>query len=506
VIWLPLFAGCAARAKTPPQPTIADADQLATIGCHTCLVDALKIYDALLAGRPSAAVTRGAFRTALLLAIREKELGLPATPYLGRARGLAPALPAGERAQLALDVATSLPWDQSGLSKEFGEEFVKTREAAAPQVSAWHEQLAPLRADPFFAYLDAALACVYGDWRARDRRLDEIASAQPSSLLVKYRIGACVARRRVMLEEVLAAEPRFVEAHLVLGRYALIEAATALGRRSIIEPHLDAAYKAFPKSPSVTFTMGGMYRAFNKMAAALRLYDETLALVPTHREALLGRAIALTYLGRPADAIATATRMIELGQWYVGDAYYWRAFNLHEQKKLNEARDDIEQAKTRAGIRSDVFLLAGIIYFDRRELETAAADLGKAWQLNDTTCDAAWYLGLVRAEQKQWDGAAARFPQAAGCYRSTADILRAQLTEALKGIEDENDRATLDSDYSRTIEQQLVGEARSYYNAAYACAQRGEREQALEYAQRAEQHPFMKTKAAELIAALKKSP
>ena len=504
LIGLALGPGCAPRVKVPPGPSLLDADRLSAAGCYRCLLDALKIYDALLTSRPTPAATRGAFRTAILLAAREKELGLPAREPLERARGLAPSLPEAERAALALEVAAALPWDQSGLSKEFSEEFVKTLHAGAPQVRSWHEQLASLRSDPFFAYLDASLACAYGDWRARDARLDEIGAAQPASLLVKYRIGACVPKRRAALEEVLTADPRFAEAHLFLGRDALIESATAIGRRSLIEPHLAAAYQAFPTSPSVTFTVGGMYRAFNRMADALRYYDETLALVPVHREAILGRVIALTYLGRPPDAIATATRMIDLGEWYVGDAYYWRAFNLHEQKNLDLARDDIERAKTLAGHRSDVLLLAGIIYFDRRELDAAVADLARAWQMNDTACDAAWYLGLARSEQKQWAVAAGLFPRAAGCYRSTADILRAQLTEGLKGIIDLDDRASLDSEYSRSIEQQLVSEARSYYNAAYACAQRGERDQAISYAERAEQHAFMKAKAADLIAALKK--
>lgn len=502
--WAALAAGCAARAKPPATPTIADADRLMTAGCYACLADALRIYDALLARRPAPAAARGAFRAALLLAVREKEIGLPATAYLEHARARGSALPDAERAALALDVAAALPWDFSGLAKEFAEEFVKSQQAGAPQVAAWRGELRALRADAFFAYLDASLACAYGDWRARDATLDAIAAAQPGSVPIKYRMGACVPRRRALLEEALAAEPRYAEAHLFLGRFALIDAAATIGRRSLIAPHLTAAYAAFPKSPSVTFTLAGMYRAFNKLGEALRYYDETLTLAPNHREALLGKAIALTYLQRPDEAIATATQMIELGEWYVGDAYYWRAFNLHEQKKLDAAREDVEHAKTLAGLRSDVYLLSGMVYYDRRELETAAADLARAWRMNDMACDAAWYLGLVRSEQNGWDVAEALFPKAAACYRSTADIYRAQLGEAQKTSEGQEERAALDDDYARLIEQQLVSEARSYYNAAYAAAQRGNRDRALEYAERAEQHAFMKTKAAELIAALKK--
>jgi tetratricopeptide (TPR) repeat protein len=500
---LPLVS-CAARAKAPARPTLADADRLAVAGCYTCLVDALKIYDGLLAQRPSAAATRGAFRTAVLLALREKEIGLAATPYLERARALANSLPAGDEAPFALDIARAIPWDYSGITKEFTEEFVKTMQAVTPQVKGWRERLAGLGNDAFFTYLDAALACSYGDWRARDQAFDAIVARQPASLLIKYRVGICVQQRRALLEDVLAAEPRYAEAHLFLGRYALVDASTGHGKRSAIAPHLDAAYAAFPKSPSVTFTLAGMSRAFNKLNDALRFYDETLALVPRHREALLGRTIALTYLQQPDAAIATATHMIELGDWYVADAYYWRAFNKHLQKHLEAAREDAERAKSLAGLRSDVYLLAGIISYDMRQLDAAAPDLAKAWQLNDTACDASWYLGLVRSEQGTWNVAAVLFPRAAACYRSDADIIRAQQGVFQQVTDTPEERAALDAEYQQSIEQQLVAEARSYYNAAYACAQLKERDRAIDYAERAGQHAVMKEKAAQLIAALKK--
>jgi hypothetical protein len=205
--WLLVSVGCAARARPPASPTIADADRLAAVGCYTCLVDALKIYDAILAGRPSQVAMRGAFRTALLLAVREKEIGLPASTYLSRARTLAETLPPTEHAAYAVEIAAALPWDFAGLAKEFTEEFITTRQAATPQVNGWREQLRSLRADSFFAYLDASLACSYGDWRARDATLDEIAALQPSSLMVQYRLGACVPSRRAALERVLATEP-----------------------------------------------------------------------------------------------------------------------------------------------------------------------------------------------------------------------------------------------------------------------------------------------------------
>jgi hypothetical protein len=61
---------------------LARADTLATTGCYTCLRDALAIYE-------NAGLSQQAFDTALLVALREKELGLPETASLEKARALA---------------------------------------------------------------------------------------------------------------------------------------------------------------------------------------------------------------------------------------------------------------------------------------------------------------------------------------------------------------------------------------------------------------------------------
>ncbi|MBI2219775.1 MAG: hypothetical protein HYU53_01050 [Acidobacteria bacterium] len=499
-----LAAGCAARGPRVPLPTLADADALASAGCYTCLSQALDVYDALLARRASPPAIRGAFRAAVLLHLREKELGLPATQSLDRARILAPLLPPEEHGELFLRVAGGIPPESSGLSKEDYDGWIKTERLGAPVREALRQQLAPLLADPAAAYLQTSLSCAYADFRERDAALDQLASQHPSTLVVRYRIGACVQSRRALLVEVLGVEPRYVEAHFFLGRYALADAAVGKGRRSEIVPHLAAAYEAFPRSPSVTFTVAGMHRAFNKIKDALRYYDETLALVPTHREAMLGRTIMLSYLERPDEAFESATRIIELEDWYLGDAYYWRAYNRHAQRRLDEARDEIERSKAVAGVRSDVFLLSGIIRYDRHEMGEAAADLEKSLQLNDQACDASWYLGLVRSEQKRWTDAAGLFPSAAACYRTNVDAYRTALDTVRNTVAGTPDAVEVSAEYSGYIERELVSEARSYYNAAYAAAQAGDRAQALAHASRAAEHAIMREKAADLIAALKK--
>ena len=93
-----------------------------------------------------------------------------------------------------------------------------------------------------------------------------------------------------------------------------------------------------------------------------------------HRDALIGRVQALSYQMQHADAVAAATRVIDLGTWHIGDAYYWRAWNRYHLKEYETAWADVENAiKGLANAR--VYMLAGLIAYERKELPTAVAAL-----------------------------------------------------------------------------------------------------------------------------------
>src|SRR2546428_5487971 len=93
-----LAAGCAAKARVPPAPVdlsarLAEADVLVQAGCFDCLHDALDRYQSLrsVTGALSASIERataGAFRSAALLALRQRELGMADDGYLKTARDL----------------------------------------------------------------------------------------------------------------------------------------------------------------------------------------------------------------------------------------------------------------------------------------------------------------------------------------------------------------------------------------------------------------------------------
>jgi tetratricopeptide (TPR) repeat protein len=250
--------------------------------------------------------------------------------------------------------------------------------------------------------------------------------------------------------------------------------------------------------------MAALYRVLNKLQEAVDFYDRTLALVPMHREAMLGRTIALTHFDRREEAIAAATELLDAGDWYIGDAYYWRAYNHHALSNLDAARDDVERARERSGLRAEVLLLAGTIYYDRREMDAAVRDLERARELDESLCAAPWYLGLIGAERKQWTDASKVFGQAAACYRAAITVLQSELAAQTQVLGDSEEGRAVAAEYERLIARQRLEEARSAFNVAYSSGQAGNRDTALDFARRAATHEAMKARALELIAVLER--
>jgi tetratricopeptide (TPR) repeat protein len=230
--------------------------------------------------------------------------------------------------------------------------------------------------------------------------------------LIQYRAGLCGGSAAAQLAAARDADPAFVDADLELGRRALQQ------RVPDVEEAIrrfQSAQAAFPDSPVMPVSIGSLRESREEWTAALAEYDATLALVPTHRDALLGRAIALSYLSRHEDAVASATRLLELGNWFVGQAHYWRAWNQYRLGRIEEARSDADLAKTLMAT-APTFVLSGLIEWSRKRLEPAEAELQAALNMDFGQCEAASYLGGVRAERQQWPESRAAFVHAGQCF------------------------------------------------------------------------------------------
>jgi hypothetical protein len=111
------WAWACAPARPPvtaPDTSLEDADARDRAGCYNCLIDARERYRSLAKGRSWPTVARRLFEVELLIAMRERELGLDPAAALTAATELARGLPATIPADRYLAAVGSLPHDRHG--------------------------------------------------------------------------------------------------------------------------------------------------------------------------------------------------------------------------------------------------------------------------------------------------------------------------------------------------------------------------------------------------------
>jgi len=421
-----------ARVVTPP-PDLDRAVGLIRQGCYDCLLEARTIYRQAAAAPSGLTAAPRLFEVNVLIALREKELALDGAEAFAEAEAVARRLPAEFDASHYLELVANVPLDDVGTPRSVLRAFTRAR-IDSGWVDRLDAELAWLRTGSFDGvfreYLSLALDCAY------PRASAPGATARPSSgsipgadapPILRYRYATCRRIGQRVLTEVRDAEPRFVETSIPLTRLDLA-LAEQLGPGQASE-RLAEARARFPRSPSALYLSGSLHQLIGDCDTALAFYDQTLALQPLHEDALLGRVTCLSTLDQHADAIAAATRIIDLHLDNIADAYYWRAWNHDALHELPEARADVTEAKRVPTLVA--FTLAGIIEHDQGDLGPAEIDLarGRTMARDDMNCIAIWYLGLVHMKRLAWPEGARDFEDAMPCYEKTAAQVASRLQQ-----------------------------------------------------------------------------
>jgi tetratricopeptide (TPR) repeat protein len=435
-------AGCAARVPVSPAETSRAfddaADALIRRGCYACLEQAYE-----------KAQTRGArlqaFEAATLLILRSKELGLPSETWLERARALA-----GTDAALTpyLDMVDVIPPDR--LSENRDALFdIRRRNRAKGSLEMWRQQLREgAGSDAFRGYLDVSLICTFGTLKETPDSFTD--AVDPASLtpLFQYAIGACDAVHGPRLAALQRSEPGFVDADYALGRYALEDPVNPNAEESL--KRWESAARAFPQSPAIATRIGNLFRMWEDWPPALAAFDAALAIAPTHPEATIGRAVSLSRLERSEEAIDTATRLIDGGQWLLGEAYYWRAWNYLRMGNFQQARSDADRARTLMS-NSGVMVLSGVIEWRLGRLASAEKDFESALAIDFGECEAAFDLGVVRDQLGKLTDALAAFKQAGQCYDLSIALRREAIDKIHTGPGTESLKARDSARHERVL-------------------------------------------------------
>jgi tetratricopeptide (TPR) repeat protein len=491
-------AGCAsAPLKKPDVAALANADALVLQGCYDCMLEARDTYERIAAGKARPLVIQRLFEVTALLALRERELAMDDGPSLERAKALASELPANLAAADYLAIIDLISGHDAGWSKLRREAFDRARRGVAATVDERRKWLdGGLLSAAFRQYLSTALDCAYFTrGRPGGPRIPEV-PAENAPPLRRYQLATCFAIRGAILEAVRSEVPRFVETSLFLGRLELRRVEEDGGRRA--RPLLQEAYARFPKSPAVTFFNGSLNQTAGDSRAALRFYDETLALEPRHEDAMLGRTVSLSYLKQHREAIAAATELLELNAPQQADGYYWRAWNHHHLTELTQARADIDRARARR-FDGRVLTLAGVIEHDQNDLDPAEQDLATAAELDTTNCTARWYQALVQLKRQKWDKTAGQFVDAMTCYERLVALTEERL-ENMRQAEnvDEEFRSRQVAGFEIALGEDRGQVSASAFNAANNYLRARDIAKAIQYADVAAKDPDRAAKVEEL--------
>jgi tetratricopeptide (TPR) repeat protein len=482
---------------------IREADGLYAAGHYVALARALEIYEAALA-EPEwrSAAAEKAVRTALAVGLREKALGIPEEATSRRLRGYLasdPSLASYEPCAELLEVLPSRIKGTAGDNLPPGWNLDKFFDWIAKNAPPLDEVLKErAESDDLMACLRIELRQAF-PFKFRDKFVPaDYAAKHPGSRLVAFACAVSPAPKREALGALLGSDPDFAEAHYYLGELAL-----AGGLLVTAEDHYREACAKIPGSPSILISLAGIAFQMEELEACLEDDEKALALVPSYRDALLGKAMCLGYLGRHEQALETLQKMLELGTYYLGEAHYWTAWNLSELERLDGARLSIDAAKTFLAGQPDVLTLSGIIGYRQGRLDDAEKDFREALGVQSSDCDAAYYLGKIYADKKNWRDSGAYFMGASACFEKR----ESEFEKKIREIESSTLAPARKERQIRNKRHQILAtqavKATCQYNGAAGFYNAGSLELALPLAEFAAAHPAFTEKAGELVRMIK---
>jgi tetratricopeptide (TPR) repeat protein len=504
-----LLAACTNRPPALlPSPPAVDfgsliaADALVRQGCYACLTDALSIYERLAVNPAFPSAQLRAADTAILVALREREIGLGARDGRKRAGALAASLPVPYNLAPYLEMLDVVPWKPGSISKERQDEMVGVYRILTSNAPEWRRLLQRNgHGDLVRASLRLSLECSYRSSLTGRDTPDPWRPSSDAPPLVRFRSAMCQGHDTPALAAMLAADPRFAEIELFLG-----ESAFGQGRLVEAERHMLPAFDAFPDLAVAASYLGSIYMAMEDFDEGLVYYQEAVAIIPGHREALLGQMKLLSYLGRSEDAVRVASQMIDLGTWYMGDAYYWRAWNRQRKSDWEGAWADLQEAKKYLPMDGAVAKLTGLIALGRGEPVRAHEEFRIAIRYNDKDSDAWFYLASVLSTLKRWTESAEAFAAAEPLYAKDEEALREKIKEIAASKLGDARKARLTTAKERQVAATRLQQARSAFSAAAGYFNIGDFAKAQPLAERAVAHPELAESARKLLERLPKGP
>lgn len=484
------------------------ADSLYHTGCYLTLKEAFRLYEEAL-GFPlfRKETAEKLLKTAILLGLREKELGILGEPHLARASEIIASYPSLEKFAPFLPIARSIPRETAGILGDApgqeGQDLIAWDDIRK-HLPEWVRLLREKSGtEPFYAYLyitfQANFSYIIKEDLHREPDISSLKDLYGDIPLIRYVFCILPEKDPEGLSLILREEPRFVEAAYVLGQIAFRKQHLLTAEKYFIQ-----AYKHIPESSSLLVSLASISFALEEYTRSLEYYEKVLSMAPYYREALLGKTMCLSYLGEHSRALETARHILSLGKYYIGEARYWMAWNANELEEWDMAHANIEAAKKYLIGHSEVLSLAGIIAFHQEKWKAAEENLSSAIRLNPMNCEALYFLGRTYSATEAWERSGHFFERASACYEKNEQALEEKIKEIQTSPLSEDRRKRLIARKRIQLKKTQLTKATARYNAAAGYYNTGLIEKALSLAEKAAMHPALKASAEDLVRKIKK--
>jgi tetratricopeptide (TPR) repeat protein len=499
-----LLAACASRkpAVAPPaaprprlEEKLAEADALFDRGGYVHLRRAFSIYRELAISFPDETrFVPGYAMTALLLAARAREMGIREAEPLAAARALIRSEEALSGLAWAADIVSLVSVKTLGVWDDGPTPDAVSGTRLADRDSPEKDFEASPGAPPFFAYLRALHQEQSGRTDGAKAGLDEALKTCPDSLLLKFKRAALPPPDGRLLEEIAEKDPEYYEALL-----GLAESAIAGGALITAEKHLLRAEEGVPESPLIAILLASVNFGTEEYDRSLAFYEETLKVAPAYKEALLGKAICLSCLGRSSEAVPILEDLLSRGPALQGECLYWLASNLHGLGDDERAAVEVEKAMIILPAAA-VFTLAGTIALERGLGEAAEKDLKTAVSLDSGQSEAFFKLGQLYAQKSVWMDSALNYMFAGYGFENEEKAILTKISQIEESVMSDDRKARLLTRKKRQLETTRLTKATACYDAAAGYYNAGDPDRALIWARQAAAHPLFAEKAKAFLA------
>ena len=476
------------------------ADSLYKTGSYTCLEDAFGIYEKLLTiPFEQEATAEKLFKTALLLSLRVKELGIINAKYIRRAEELVVSYyPQLSKFESTIKFAATIPYTIKGVVLGFntgGPNLGAYYDWINTNVRSLNEELkACAETTEFFAYLYVYFFENFSYQLEEDHDFRRLIDLFPDSSMIKYRVALLYDKDKELLEDTLDAEPSFKEAHLFLGKKAFEEK-----KLLTAEKHFRKAYEILPDSLSVLVFLAGVHFALEENEESLGFYEDALRIAPDFREALLGKAVCLGYMGKHEYAIRVLNELIRMGRYYMGESYFWLAWNQYELGLIEDAQKNVEKTENYLVGHVEVLALQGKIAFKLGQIDESEEYFKQALIFQPNHCESVYHMAKIYALREDWEKTGTHYEKAAFCYKKQEAAIDARIKKIEESPMSLERKAKLILRKKAQSRKAALTKATCYYNGAAGYFNCGLKDKALVFAAYAAQEKAFADRAEELI-------